>query len=72
MIEHGIPIPEIKAGTFVEVYPEILELDVDDSFLIPDAPFGLHLAVVLFGIERNQRHVVRRVEGETYRAWRVK
>ena len=71
VIESGIPIPPPQKNGLSDRYPEILCLEIGDSFLAKNAPLGLRIGIALFGIERDQRHAVRKIEGDDYRVWRI-
>lgn len=74
IIEHGIPIPPYEKEPIEQRYPELLVLDVGDSFVIENAPLSTHVSVAVFSIKSGQRHELRKVEGKSddYRVWRVK
>jgi hypothetical protein len=71
-IERGLPIPLRPRQAIEQQHPELLALEVGDSFLIRKAPLGIHIAVAMFGIKNDQRHEVRQVEGDDYRVWRTR
>jgi hypothetical protein len=73
VIERGLPIPESKRKTIEMEYPEILLLEVGDSFVAKEPCGGFHISVALFGINNKQMHEVCKVDGEdSYRVWRVR
>jgi hypothetical protein len=70
-IERGVPIPLPQREPIERKYPELLVLEIGDSFVAKKAPFGFHIGIALFGIEHDQRHEVRQVVGDEYRVWRT-
>jgi len=70
-IERGLPIPPSRRESIEVRYPEMLVLEVGDSFLAKHAPLGLHIGIAMWGIKHNQRHEVRQVQGDDYRIWRL-
>lgn len=74
MIEKNIPIPKDPKGTKIEeIFPELLQMQVGDSFVIAnkDFRFGMFMAIALFGLENHQRHENRTMDNGDVRLWRV-
>lgn len=72
VIEKGVPIPTKGIRKPEDKYPELLVLNVGDSFVVHNAPIGTHVLVALFGIENDQRHEVRKISGDDFRIWRTR
>lgn len=70
-IERGVPIPSPQHEPIERKYPELLALEIGDSFVVGKAPLGFHVEIALFGIKHDQRHEVRQVVGDEYRVWRT-
>jgi hypothetical protein len=73
IIEHGIPIPPSQRKSIDQKFPEIVLLQIGDSFVIPekDSVFPIHIEVCLFGLKHDARYEVREVENGDVRVWRV-
>jgi hypothetical protein len=72
IIERGVPIPSQPRQAIEQKYPELLALEVGDSFVIRKAPLGTHMGIALFGIKCDQRHELRQLAGDDYRVWRTR
>ena len=72
-IERGIPIPSEQRWKIEDRFPEIMALEVGDSFLIPKDKsfFPIHISVALYGIKNSMRHEVRKINDGDYRVWRT-
>ena len=68
-IERGIPIPPNEKVPLDREFPELLVLEVGDSFVIPEKRFPGEVAIAMWGIKHGQRHEMREVEGG-FRVWR--
>ena len=73
IIEKSIPIPPKSRQLIQERFPELLCLEVGNSFMIPkdQARFPLHISIAMFGIKNDQRHEVRELDNGDFRVWRV-
>jgi hypothetical protein len=71
VIERGIPISPAQRESIEKLYPEILLLEVGDSFVASKPRLSFHISVALFGINHGQRHEVRKLDGDDYRVWRT-
>jgi hypothetical protein len=69
-IEHGIPIPPEKAVPLEVTFPELLVLEVGDSFVIPNRKFPTYTEFALWGAKHGQHHEIRQIEGD-FRVWRT-
>lgn len=70
-IEHGIPIPPKSDVPLEKSFPELLQLQPGDSFVIPRKAFVSHISIALWGVKHHQEHEVRQLGDGDYRVWRT-